>query len=368
MKNRGGGGQLLLTRNPRRIPAPSERSGIGHAPGGALSGQDDSKAASGRRTPRGGRPLPEFFVCSFFGRGFASWLAFEAGEGVFEHFSDAAVTGFKCAAIEDAEQPVAALDTSHGLPALIGAGIAREGEFQNGGQVELGFHGGEQQFGGSFGAAEAGCGVFNIGNLMAEPLAHGKGELVEPAAEGAVFVEDALEFPRDGGDRFCRVRHQAEVRRVADGGVAAGPQTLLDEHALVAPAGGEHPSVKWKAVDFAFDADFGARSPNFSDVERDADKNPVESRGDALESGFEGFGHKFGHRFYGESAGKDNIVEGETRNKKKKIRNKELGIRKTKFQPRGGRCSRMKEEGARCGGCPSARITRAKAACAALAI
>src|SRR5260370_21521907 len=39
MKNRGGGGQLLLTRNPRRIPAPSERSGIGHAPGVRFPGK-----------------------------------------------------------------------------------------------------------------------------------------------------------------------------------------------------------------------------------------------------------------------------------------------------------------------------------------
>src|SRR5260370_2945405 len=71
--------QLLLTRNPKkdfyherpsgvkdlssfpkRIPVLSERSGMGR---------------------RG--PLPEFFVGSFFGRGFASGFAFEAGEGVF---------------------------------------------------------------------------------------------------------------------------------------------------------------------------------------------------------------------------------------------------------------------------------------------
>ena len=29
------------------------------------------------------RPLPEFFVGDFFGRGFGSGLAFEAGEGFF---------------------------------------------------------------------------------------------------------------------------------------------------------------------------------------------------------------------------------------------------------------------------------------------
>src|SRR5882762_11972983 len=52
----------------------SERSGMGRRrgprkdgarAGGALSGQDDSKAASSRRTARGGRPLPEFFVGDF---------------------------------------------------------------------------------------------------------------------------------------------------------------------------------------------------------------------------------------------------------------------------------------------------------------
>src|SRR5713101_1279413 len=299
MKNRGGGGQLLLTRNPRRIPAPSERSGIGHAPGGALSGQDDSKAASGRRTPRGGRPLPEFFVCSFFGRGFASWLAFEAGEGVFEHFSDAAVTGFKCAAIEDAEQPVAALDTSHGLPALIGAGIACEGEFQNWGQVELGFHGGEQQFGGSFGAAEAGCGVFNIGNLMAEPLAHGKGELVEPAAEGAVFVEDAPEFGGDDGDAFCGVGFEPELRHIAGRGVGASLHAIVDEQAVEALAGGEDGSAEREAVDFTFDSDLAAGSPYFRDVKRDGDNDPAEFRVHALERGSEGFHGWFGCWLHG---------------------------------------------------------------------
>ncbi len=55
------------------------------------------------------RPLPEFFVGGFFGRCFASWPAFEAGEGVFEHLGDAAVAAFGSAAREDAEEIVAAL-------------------------------------------------------------------------------------------------------------------------------------------------------------------------------------------------------------------------------------------------------------------
>src|SRR5260370_42344903 len=67
------------------------------------------------------RPLPEFFVgrlyVGCFGLCFGFWLAFEADEGVFEHFGDAAVAGFGCAGIEDGEQPGAAVDGSHGLPA-----------------------------------------------------------------------------------------------------------------------------------------------------------------------------------------------------------------------------------------------------------
>src|SRR6267154_4550375 len=149
--------------------------------------------------------------------------------------------------------------------------------------------------------------------------------MVEPAAEGAVFVEDALEFRMDAGYRSCRVRHQAEVRRVARGGVGTSLYALFDEHALIAIAGGEDPSAKREAIDFAFDSDLGAGSPHFSDIERNADNDPVELRGYALERGFEGFGHKFGLRLHGESAGKDNIVAGETRNQRLEIRNQELG-------------------------------------------
>src|SRR5258708_20476312 len=248
-------------------------------------------------------PLPEFFVGSFFRRGFASGLAFEAGEGVFEHFGDAAVAGFGWKEIEDAEEVVAALQHSHGLPALIGARIACEGEFQNWGKVELGFHGGEQLFGDLFGAAEAGFPALYVDDPIANPFAHGRGEMVEPAAEGAVFIEDALEFNGDDSDAFCGIGFEAEVRRVADGRVAAGLQTLFDEHALVTLAGGEHRSAKRKAVDFAFDADFGAGSPDFSDIKRDTDNDPVEFRGDALERSFEGFRDWFGFRIHGDLPG-----------------------------------------------------------------
>src|SRR5437667_5639216 len=163
---------------------------------------------------------------------------------------------------------VAALKRSHGLPALVGGRISGEGALEDGRQVELGFHGGEQLFGDSLGAADAGFGALYGDDPIADPLAHGKAECVEPAAEPAVLLEDALEFGGDDGDAFCGVRFEAEVGGFADGGVAAGLQTLFDEHALVAIGGGEDPGAKRKAVDFAFDAVYGARSPYCSTVDQ----------------------------------------------------------------------------------------------------
>src|SRR2546426_2013508 len=177
-------------------------------------------------------PLPEFFVGGFFGRRFASWLAFEAGEGVFEHSGDAAVAAFGSAAIEDAEEMVAALQGSHGLPALIGAGIASESELQNGRQVEFGFHSGHKLFGNPVGAADASFRAFFADYPIANPFAHGKAKPVEPAAEGALFVEDALEFGGDDGDALFSVRFPAGLGGFAHGGGAAGPEPVCDKQAV----------------------------------------------------------------------------------------------------------------------------------------
>ena len=68
-------------------------------------------------------------VATRSGAAFLACFSVGVGEGVFEHFGDAAVAGFGGAVIEDAEEVAAALQGSHGLPALIGAAIAGEGEF-----------------------------------------------------------------------------------------------------------------------------------------------------------------------------------------------------------------------------------------------
>src|SRR5258708_30669729 len=100
MKKAGRGWPVMLTRFPKTILVLSERSGMGR---------------------RG--PLPEFFVGSFFGRGFASGLAFEAGERVFEHFGDAAGTGFGGEARKNVGQSTAGVDRDHGVPAFVSGGV-----------------------------------------------------------------------------------------------------------------------------------------------------------------------------------------------------------------------------------------------------
>src|SRR5580693_795344 len=59
-------------------------------------------------------------------------------------------------------------------------------------------------------------------------------------------------------------------------------------------AGREDGSAKCEAVDFAFHSDFSPGSPDFRDVERDADNDPAEARVQAFEDGFKAFHDRFG--------------------------------------------------------------------------
>jgi hypothetical protein len=82
---------------------------------------------------------------------------------------------------------------------------------------------------------------------------------------------------------------------------------------VIALAGGVDGRAKRETVDFAFDADFGAGSPDFGDVKRDTDNDPAESRGDALEGGLEGFGDWFGFRLHGNDTSEEKSKEGTRR-------------------------------------------------------
>jgi len=131
-------------------------------------------------------------------------------------------------------------------------------------------------FGDLFGAADAGLGVFYVDDPIADPLANGEGQLVEPAAEGTVFVEDALEFRGYGGDAFIGVGFEAELRGVAGRDVRASLYALVDGQAVKTLAGGEKGSPNSEAVDFALHSEPGACAPDFWDVDRDAHDDPAE--------------------------------------------------------------------------------------------
>src|SRR5216684_6173128 len=164
------------------------------APFGAVKAsgmQETQMTADGRRCGRRSQCL--FYISSFSVGG---------GEGGFEQFGDAAVAGFGRAVIKDGEQLSAAVEGRHALPAGESAKIAGEREFENGREFAFGFHGGEQLFGDLLGAAEEGLGALHVVDQVGGPLASGVVELVEPAAEGAVFVEDSLKFRGDGGEAF----------------------------------------------------------------------------------------------------------------------------------------------------------------------
>jgi len=65
------------------------------------------------------------------GAAFLACFSVGVGEGVFEHFAMRR-SRLRGAVIEDAEEVAAALQGSHGLPALIGAGSRRKASFKMG--------------------------------------------------------------------------------------------------------------------------------------------------------------------------------------------------------------------------------------------
>src|SRR5258708_22495266 len=113
--------------------------------------------------------------------------------------------------------------------------------------------------------------------------------MVEPAAEGAVLVEDALEFGGDGDDAFCGVGFEVEESGIARSSVRAGLHAFVDEQVVIALASGEERGAKRETVDFALYSEHAAGSPDSWDIEGDAENHPTQVRSHAFQPGFEGF-------------------------------------------------------------------------------
>ncbi len=72
------------------------------------------------------------------------------------------------------------------------------------------------------------------------------------------------------------VRLEAELRGVSGGDIRAHLQALVDRQAVKTLAGGEQGGSKRETVDFAFDSEPAACSPDFRDIERNGDGDPAK--------------------------------------------------------------------------------------------
>src|SRR2546429_985311 len=140
--------------------------------------------------------------------------------------------------------------------------------------LAFGFPGGQELLGNLLGAAPAGLGTLYLRDPIGDPLARGVVKLLEPAAQRAFFVEDALEFSRDDGDSFFGIGLEVEPRDHARASAGAGLHALVDEQVVVALAGGEQRGAKREAVDFGFYLEHAARSSDFGDIQRNAHDDP----------------------------------------------------------------------------------------------
>src|SRR5260370_4590284 len=129
MKNRGRGGKLLLPRRPKRSPVLSERTGRGRRcgprqdgarAGGALSGQDDNKAASSRRTPRGAGHYQSSSWAASSGAALLLGLPSRRARASSSILAMRRGQGFEGRGKKMAGKPVSGWATSIGFPPLLG--------------------------------------------------------------------------------------------------------------------------------------------------------------------------------------------------------------------------------------------------------
>ncbi len=100
--------------------------------------------------------------------------------------------------------------------------------------------------------------------------------MVEPAAEGAVFREQAVQLRGYGNLALFGVRFEAEPGNRAQGSLGAGLHLLVHQQEVAASADGEERGAKGKAVDIAFDLESPAGSPELAHIEWNAGDDPFQ--------------------------------------------------------------------------------------------
>src|SRR6267154_508853 len=123
--------------------------------------------------------------------------AFGEGRGFLKGFLDAARARLRGAVIENSEQMPAAVRGRHALPALERMRLAREGDLQYGRKFVLGIHDRQQALGHLLGAPGACFRALDLANPLADFVACGVAELLEPSAEVSIFFEVAFQLRRD---------------------------------------------------------------------------------------------------------------------------------------------------------------------------
>src|SRR5207237_10568914 len=106
----------------------------------------------------------------------------------------------------------------------------------------------------------------------------GRIQLVEPAAQPAIFRQRALQFIRLGDHPLFGIWLQPEMRSHSRPSAAASLHPLVDQQIVVAFAGGKQRGAKREAVDLAFNTKLAAFAPKLMNFEGNAKDDPLERR------------------------------------------------------------------------------------------
>jgi hypothetical protein len=65
---------------------------------------------------------------------------------------------------------------------------------------------------------------------------------------------------------------------------------LIDDHDVAALPGGEKSTPKREAINSSFDPESAPRAPNFTNLDRNANDDPIQARAIAFQNGFKRLG------------------------------------------------------------------------------